>query len=460
MDRIIAKNIDGKDGFKINGLRWLIIGLVFLATLINYIDRLTVSVLAPLITKDLNLSNTEFGGIATWFLFAYTISQSLSGKLYDRVGIKKGFSISITVWSLAAMAHRLATGLGSLSAFRFVLGLGEAGNWPGAAKTVAVWFPARQRALGMAIFNSGAAIGSIVAPPLIVALTAYFGHWQQTFVVTGALGFLWLALWWLVYDTPEKHKWLTAAEYAVITEDESVNASRKQSENVDVDSPVSSVSLPIDEPERSPGWFELLGYRLTWAIVISRFLVDPVWWLYITWLPLYLSNVHGFDLKQIGLFAWVPYVAADAGSLFGGWLSGYLIGRGWTINAARKAVIAFAALLMPAGIAAAITPDSMTALVLIGVVLFGFQVWINNVQTLPSDFYPLKAVGSVAGLGGTGAGIGSMIFIFSTGWVVDNFSYTPVLVTAGLLAPIGTIVLFTLAGDVRKVQLTEQATYQ
>ncbi|MBS1797114.1 MAG: MFS transporter [Acidobacteria bacterium] len=436
MERIGAPNIDGKDKFKIGGLRWLIIGLVFLATLINYIDRLTVSVLAPLITKDLNLTNTEFGGIATWFLFAYTISQSLSGRLYDRVGIKKGFSISIVVWSLAAMAHRFAVGLGSLSAFRFVLGLGEAGNWPGAAKTVAVWFPARQRALGMAIFNSGAAIGSIVAPPIIVALTAYFGHWQQTFVVTGLLGFVWLALWWTIYDAPEKHKWLTAKEYAVITE----NAPQ------DSESPNS---------ERAPGWFELLGYRQTWAIVIARFLVDPIWWLYITWLPLYLSSVHGFDLKQIGLFAWVPYVAADAGSLFGGWFSGFLIGRGWSVDRARKAVVIFAAALMPAGILAAFTPDAMVCLGLIGVVLFGFQVWINNVQTLPSDFFPPGAVGSVAGLGGTGAGIGSMIFIFTTGWVVDHFSYTPILVTAGILAPVGTLVLCVLAGPIKKLSIPD-----
>src|SRR5215203_2333358 len=435
-----GSNSTFEQGFKINGLRWVIVGMIFLATLINYIDRLTVSVLAPKITEDLHLTNTEFGGIATWFLFAYTISQALSGKLYDRIGIKKGFTVSIIVWSLAAIAHAWSIGLRSLSAFRFLLGLGEAGNWPGAAKTVAEWFPARQRAFGMAIFNSGAAIGSIVAPPIIVGLYTYFGHWQPVFIATGLLGFAWLAIWWLVYDTPEDHKWLTRSELALIREDE-----------------ILTTDLH-DDP--APGWFELLKYRQTWAIIAARFLVDPVWWLYITWLPLFLYKVHGFDLKQIGLFAWVPYVAADAGSLFGGWLSGHLIGRGWTVNAARKAVIAFGALLMPAGIAAAITPDSMTALFLIGVVLFGFQVWINNVQTLPSDFYPAKAVGSVAGLGGTGAGIGSMIFIFSTGWVVDNFSYTPVLVTAGLLAPIGTLVLFTLAGDVRKVQLTEQATYQ
>jgi ACS family hexuronate transporter-like MFS transporter len=433
-----------QDGFKLPGLRWLIIGLVFFATLINYIDRLTVSVLAPVITKELSLSNTEYGGIATWFLFAYTVSQSLSGKLYDRVGIKRGFTVSIIVWSLAAMAHAFASGLRSLSFFRFVLGLGEAGNWPGAAKTVAVWFPARQRALGMAIFNSGAAIGSIVAPPIIVGLTAYLGHWQPTFVVTGMLGFIWLAAWWLIYDSPENHKWLTQAEYNLIKADECAGINP-----VDRD----RTALPTDQAKYS--WGELLRYRQTWAIVVSRFLVDPVWWLYITWLPLYLSQVHGFDLKQIGLFAWVPYVAADAGSLFGGWLSGFLISRGWTVDKARKVVIGFAALLMPAGIFAAYATDPMVALALIGVVLFGFQVWINNVQTLPSDFFPPGAVGSVAGLGGTGAGIGSMIFIFTTGWVVDNFSYTPILVTAGILAPVGTVLLFVLAGRIERVDIRQ-----
>lgn len=433
-----------QDGFKLPGLRWLIIGLVFFATLINYIDRLTVSVLAPVITKELNLSNTEYGGIATWFLFAYTISQSLSGKLYDRVGIKRGFTVSIIVWSLAAMAHAFASGLRSLSFFRFVLGLGEAGNWPGAAKTVAVWFPARQRALGMAIFNSGAAIGSIVAPPVIVGLTAYLGHWQPTFVVTGILGFIWLAAWWLIYDSPENHKWLTQAEYNLIKADETLGADPADRDRT---------ALPTDQAKYS--WGELLRYRQTWAIVVSRFLVDPVWWLYITWLPLYLSQVHGFDLKQIGLFAWVPYVAADAGSLFGGWLSGFLISRGWTVDKARKVVIGFAALLMPAGIFAAYATDPMVALGLIGVVLFGFQVWINNVQTLPSDFFPAGAVGSVAGLGGTGAGIGSMIFIFTTGWVVDNFSYTPILVTAGILAPVGTVLLFVLAGRIERVDIRQ-----
>lgn len=436
---ITAENNLRDTGFKMPGLRWVIISLIFFATLINYIDRLTISVLGPVIVERLQLTNTEFGSIATWFLLAYTASQALSGKLYDKIGIKKGFTVSIIVWSLAGIATAFATGLKSLSACRFVLGLGEAGNWPGAAKTVSEWFPVRQRALGMAIFNSGAAIGSIVAPPVIYGLFAYYGDWHQVFIFTGLLGFIWLALWLTVYDKPETHKWLTKAELAVIREGD--------------DMPAAESSAPAVTHQL--GWFELLRYRQTWSIVLARFLVDPVWWLYITWLPLYLSKVHGFDLKQIGLFAWVPYVAADAGSLFGGWLSGFLIGRGWSVDKARKTVVIFAAALMPAGIFAAFSSDAMTALGLIAIVLFGFQVWINNVQTLPSDFFPSTAVGSVAGLGGMGAGIGSMIFIFTTGWVVDNFSYTPILVTAGILAPIGTLVLCLLAGKIEKVKLAK-----
>jgi MFS transporter, ACS family, hexuronate transporter len=420
-------------GFKLRGLRWWIIGLVFLATLINYIDRLTLSVLAPVITKDLGLSNTEFGGIVVWFLLAYTISQAVSGKLYDRIGTRLGFTVSIVVWSLAALAHAFARGIASLSVCRFVLGLGEAGNWPGAAKAIAEWFPVRQRAFAMGLFNSGAAIGSIVAPPLIVFLSLRYG-WQATFIVTGSLGFLWLALWLTFYRKPEEHRWLTVAEHRVIREGQHEPAASKAA-------------------AKAPRWRDLLRHRQVWGIVVARFFTDPVWWLFITWLPLYLSQVRGFSLKEIGMFAWVPFVAADAGSLLGGWLSGFLIARGWSVDRARKAVILGGALLMPAGVLAAFARDPMVALALIGVVLFAFQAWINNVQTMPSDFFPARAVASVAGLGGTAAGIGAMIFTFTTGWVVDRFSYTPILVTAGLLAPLGTIALFWLAGPIRRVEL-------
>lgn len=431
----------GAAAFKVRGLRWWIVSLIFLATLINYIDRLTISVLAPVITSELGLTNTEFGGIVTWFLLAYTISQGVSGKLYDRVGTRLGFTFSIVTWSLAAAGHAFARGLASLSALRFVLGFGEAGNWPGAAKAVAEWFPVRQRALGMAIFNSGAAIGSIIAPPLIVWLRYLYG-WQATFLVTGALGFLWLALWLVFYQTPDRHRWITDEERALIGEGREVEGGTGEAAGAAV------------KAKAAPRWRDLLRHRQVWAIVLARFFTDPVWWLYITWLPLYLADARGFSLKEIGLFAWVPYVAADAGSLLGGWASGHLIARGWSVDRARKAVIAAAALLMPAGIFAAFAESPFVALGLIALVLFGFQIWINNVQTLPSDFFEDRAVGSVAGLGGTGAGIGAMLFTLGTGWVVDHFSYVPVLVAAGVLAPIGTLVLFALAGPVRRVRLS------
>ena len=415
--------------FTLPGLRWWIVGLVFLATLINFLDRLTISILGPVIMAQLHLNNLQFAKLTTWFLIAYTASQGLSGKLYDQIGPRRGFTLSILVWSIAASAHAFARGFISLSCFRFLLGLGEAGNWPGAARVIAEWFPVQQRAMGMGIFNSGVCIGSIIAPPLIVWLQLNFG-WQTTFLVTGSLGFAWLLLWLLFYQSPERHPAITPEEYAFI----------------------KAGQPPATETEQIP-WLALLRYRQTWAIVLSRFLTDPVWWLYITWLPLYLYNARGFDLKRIGMFAWLPFLTADAGSLLGGWLSGHLISRGWSADAARKLVIAGAALFMTAGIPAALTGSAMMALAFISMVTFGFQSWINNVQTLPSDFFPRQAVAAVAGLGGVGAGIGAILYVLATGWVVDHFSYTPILIIAGLLPILGTMVLFALSGRIQTVKL-------
>jgi MFS transporter, ACS family, aldohexuronate transporter len=408
----------------IRGLRWWIIGLIFLATLINFVDRLTVSILGPVIIEQLRLTNSQFGSITTWFLVAYTASQGLSGKLYDRVGAKQGFTISVLVWSVAASAHAFARGLADLRALRVVLGLGEAGNWPGAAKVIAEWFPIRERAFAMGIFNSGVAIGNIVAFPLVTWLQLRFG-WKTTFLVTGALGFGWLLLWRSLYEAPDRHRALTTQEYRLIKEGRG---------------PAAAQPIP---------WRRLLEYRQTWSIVLARFLTDPVWWLYITWLPVYLYSVRGFNLKEIGLFGWLPFVTADAGSLLGGYVSGRLIARGWSVNRARKFVIAAAAVFMVAGIPAALTVDRMVALACIACVTFGFQAWINNVQTIPSDVFPTEAVASVAGLGGVGAGIGAILFTMTTGYVVDRFSYTPILLTAALLPIVGTAVLFTVGGTIR-----------
>jgi ACS family hexuronate transporter-like MFS transporter len=409
------------------GLRWWIAALIFFATLINFVDRLTISILAPVITTQLHLTNLQFAKLTTWFLIAYTISQGVSGKVYDRIGPRRGFTISILIWSVAACAHAFARGVVSLSSFRFVLGIGEAGNWPGAARVVAEWFPARERAMAMGIFNSGVCIGSIVAPPLIVWLQLTFG-WQTTFIVTGSLGFGWLALWLLFYESPERHRAITPEEYALIKEGQ-----------------------PVGAQQPSVAWLQLLRYRQTWAIVLSRFLTDPVWWLYVTWLPLYLFNARGFDLKRIGMFAWLPFLTADAGSLLGGWLSGHLISRGFSTDRARKAVIAVSGLFMTAGIPAAFASNAFIALAFISAVTFGFQAWINNVQTLPSDFFPPQAVGAVAGLGGVGAGIGSILYVLVTGWVVDHFSYSPILIIASVLPIMGTVILFGLCGRIQPI---------
>ena len=411
-------------------LRWLILALLFLATLINFLNRLAIAVLGPVMTVQLGLSSSQFAALTTSFLIAYTVSQGISGKLYDKVGTKRGFVISIVVWSLSSMAHAFARGLISLNCLRFMLGLGEGGTWPGAAKAIAEWFPARERALAMGICNSGTAISTMIAAPLILWIELRFG-WRITFLALGALGFCWLVPWSWLYGPPQENSSIAAKQLALLeAERESAVMTRQ-----------------------TISWRELLRHREAWAVIMARFFGDPVWWLYITWLPLYLYKVRHFSLQEIALFAWMPFVAADAGSLFGGWLSGHLILRGWTVDRARKSVILGGMVLMCCGIPAAVTRNAMSALAFIALVLFGFQSWISNVQTLPSDYFPAAVVGSVMGMGGVGAGIGAMILTQATGLIVDHYSYTPILITAGLLPIVATIVLFVLGRSICQVSL-------
>lgn len=430
---------------KIRGLRWLMIGLVFLATVINYIDRQTLAVLKKTICDDLGISDTQYGLIFASFLLAYALSQTLSGRLYDVIGTRRGFSVSIVVWSLAAMAHAAARGVWSFTACRVLLGLGEAGNWPGAAKAAGEWFPVRERALAMGIFNTGAAFGGAISPPIIAWLAIRYG-WRPTFVITGLLGFAWLALWLAAYRVPERHPWLTREEHELILE-----------RPAEAPAPAA--------PETPLGFRELLRYRQTWAIVLSRFITDPIWWLYIGWLPSYLQEARGMNLAQVGATAWLPYLAGGLGALGGGYLSGALIRRGWSVDRARKTALAIGALLAPAGVLAVRAETPMAALMWAAIVLFGFQVWINNVQTLPSDFFPKSAIASVTGLSGTAAAVASAAYVFGTGYVVDYFKahglanpYTPIFVLAGLLGPLGLVVLLALAGRIRPVPLVGRTT--
>jgi ACS family hexuronate transporter-like MFS transporter len=372
---------------RIAGLRWWIIALIFGAALINFLNRLTVAVLGPVMTVQLHISNMQFASLTVSFLFAYTISQGVSGGLYDKIGTKRGFIASVVLWSLASMAHAFARGLLSLNFLRFLLGVGEGGTWPGAAKVIAEWFPVRERALAMGICNSGTALGSIIALPLIIWIQLRFG-WRTSFLAIGGLGFAWILLWSLLYAAPEESSRITSDEYALIKGNKGAKLATK--------------GIP---------WRTLLYYREVWGIILARFFGDPVWWFYTTWLPLYLFSARHFSLIDIGKSAWIPFLAADAGSLFGGWMSGYLMRRGWAVSTARDTVIASSVLLMCCGIPAAFSHSATAALVLIAIVLFGFQSWISNVQTLPSDYFPEVSVGSVMGLGGVGAGIGAMVLL-------------------------------------------------
>jgi MFS transporter, ACS family, aldohexuronate transporter len=414
---------------KIPRLRWIVIALLFLATLINYVDRQTMAVLKGSIAADIGLTNEQYAAVQNTFLLFYGISQMVSGRLYDAIGTRLGFVFSIVLWSVAAMLHATAQGPAGFRIWRAALGFGEAGNWPGAVKAVTEWFPVKERALGVGIFNAGASLGGGIAAPIIAFMAIQYG-WRATFVATGAIGLLWVVLWLAIYGPPDRHAWLTESERRYIVSDQDAAPS-------------------IDW---RPGWRVLLGYRQTWAVVVARFLTDPIWWLYVFWMPSYFQEARGFSLQQIGMFTWFPFFAAGVGCLVGGWASGWLIGRGWSVHRGRMIVMAAGALMMPAGILAVRASSPYVALAFMGVVLFGYQVWMNNVQTLPSDFYPKTAVASVAGLGGTSAAIASILFNWGTGRVVDYAGYTPVFVVAGLLGPAGLLALALLAGRIAPVQ--------
>jgi ACS family hexuronate transporter-like MFS transporter len=421
----------GREIFKVHGLRWYIAVLLFISTVICYIDRLTISILAPVIKIDLNLSNVQYAAITSWFLIAYSIFQSVFGGIYDKYGTKKVFSFAIVFWSLSAILHAFAKGFRGFAFFRFLLGIGEAGNWPGSIKAIAEWFPARQRAFGLSIVNTGAALGSVVAPPLIVWLQLQFG-WKTAFIATGSMGFVWLILWLLIYNDPMKHKRMTESEKAFIASDDP-----------------EIIKGQTESPKIS--WKELLRMKQVWGIIIARFFGDPIWWLYLIWLPSYLYEARGFSMKEIGMFAWLPFLASGVGSLTGGWLSGFMISRGKSVNISRKTAIIIPTLLMPLGILAIYAPTAIQALILMSVVLFGFQFWVNNIQTLASDFFRSSEVGRVTGIAQTGAGIGAIIFTMLIGWIVDHFSYSPVIVIGGILGPMATISIFALCGKIKKL---------
>lgn len=413
---------------KVKGLRWWIIALIGLATVINYIDRSAINILWPYIYKEFGIADADnksaLALITTFFMIAYALGQTFTGKLMDAIGTRLGMTISIVGWSISIALHAFAKSLLSFNIFRFMLGFSEAGNWPGATKSNAEWFPAKERGIAQGIFGAGASLGSVVSAPIIAALYLIFG-WKMTFVLIAVLGLIWIIPWLYINKaTPDKHPWITDEERAHILAKPEV----KEAQTTVEEAPALT-------------WRELLKIRNTWGIITGRFFIDPVWWLFVTWLPTFLKEQFMFDIKQIGAFTWVPYLFAAIGSLVGGYHASVQIKRGVAAAKARKNAIAVGSVIMLAALIAIVyqldglkeTP--MLAMVLIGFTLFGFQYLIGNIQTLPSDYFNGKNVGTVAGMGGTAAVAGTLLTTWAVP-VITQTSYVSFFVLAAVLVPV------------------------
>lgn len=410
---------------KIKGLRWYIIGLIGLATIINYIDRSAINIMWPYIYKEFGIADADSKNalalITNIFLVAYALGQTLTGKMMDAIGTRLGMVISIVGWSISIGLHSIARSLTSFSIFRGMLGVSEAGNWPGATKSNAEWFPARERAVAQGIFGASASMGSVIALPVIAWSYAMTG-WQLTFLGIAFLGILWIIPWLLINkNTPDKHSWITKEEQAHI-----LDAENKKNATTEV---------------KIYTWKQVLNFRNTWGIISSRFFIDPVWWMFVTWLPTFLKEQFSFDIKQVGAFGWVPYMFAAIGGVSGGIYSSSLVKRGVVPARARKSAITIGCVIMLFSLGAIafyleeLKEHVNIAIALISAALFGFQFLINNLQTLPADYFNGKNVGTVSGMGGTAAVAGTIILTFLVPYMTKT-SYTTLFILASLLVPV------------------------
>jgi MFS transporter, ACS family, aldohexuronate transporter len=403
-------------GSGIGRYRWLICALIFLATTINYVDRQVIGILKPTLQGELGWSEIDYANIVTAFQAAYAIGLLVSGWLMDRVGTKVGYALALILWSVAAMGHALVRSVTGFATARFVLGLGEAGNFPAAIKAVAEWFPKKERALATGLFNSGTNVGALVAPLIVPWLTINYG-WQWAFILTGAFGFLWLLLWLPLYGQPETHPRVSESERAYIRSDP-------------------------PEPSGSIPWARLFPHREAWAFAIGKFMTDPIWWLYLFWIPDFLNRNYGLKLTELGPPLVVIYLVADVGSIGGGWLSSSLIKRGWTINAARKTTMLICALLVTPIVFASQVQHLWVAVALVSLAAAAHQGWSANLFTFTSDMFPRRAVGSVVGFGGMAGAIGGVLISKVTGYILEfTGSYVAVFLIAGFtyLAALGLI---------------------
>jgi ACS family hexuronate transporter-like MFS transporter len=414
----------------IRHLRWYIGGLLFLSTVINYIDRQTLSVLAPFIKTEFNWTNTDFAWLIIAFRIAYAFGQTASGRLLDKIGTRNGLTLAVTFYSVAAILTSLATGFKSLAGFRFLLGLGESANWPGATKAVSEWFPRRDSGWAVALFDSGSSIGGALAPFIVLWVYHEFGSWRPAFIITGLLGFLWLILWRVMYRRPEDHPRLSAEERALILEGRASAATGAESRL---------------------SYRTLLRLPQTWGIIIGKSLTDPVWFFITDWFAIYLV-AKGYRLEESLLAFWVPFLAADLGNFAGGGVSSWLIKRGWGVGAARKLVVLVSGLGMTLLIPTVFTTSYATLVACFAISTFAYAAFSTMVLNLPADLYPSGSVASVSGMSGTGAGIGTIAATLLIGQVADRWSFEPILVGASLIPLVATVAVLALVRNTKDTE--------
>jgi MFS transporter, ACS family, aldohexuronate transporter len=419
-------------GGRVGRYRWVICALLFFAATINYIDRQVIGILKPTLQTEIGWTEVDYSWIVFSFQTAYAIGLLFVGRLMDRLGTRKGFSIALIFWSVAAMGHALARSMMGFSIARFMLGLGEAGNFPASIKTVAEWFPKKERALATGIFNAGTNVGALVTPLIVPIMTIAWG-WQWAFIFTGAIGFIWLVFWLVFYRRPEEHPRLSKSELAYIRSDST------------------------DSAKRVP-WASLLPHRQTWAFSIGKFMTDPIWWVYLFWLPDFLNKRHGLNLKDFGLPLVTVYLIADLGSIGGGWLSSSLIKRGWSINAGRKIAMLICALCVVPIVFASQTSNLWLAVLLIGLAAAAHQGWSANMFTIASDTFPRQAVGSVVGIGGMAGAVGGMLIARLVGEILQRTgSYLPIFIIAASAYLVALLFIHLLAPRLEPAMLDDIA---
>ncbi len=391
------------DAEKKTSFRWVILALLFFATTVNYLDRQVISLLKNTLEKEFNWSEKDYANLVIAFQVSYAIGMVGIGRFIDKIGTKKGYALAIITWSISAMAHALATTTGGFFIARAALGITEAGNFPAAIKTVAEWFPKKERALATGIFNSGTNIGAIIAP-LTVPFIAISMGWQWAFIITGAFGFVWLIFWLLLYDTPARHKRLGKAEFEYIHSDK-------------------DEVQPYEEQGPKIAWTQLLGFRQTWAFVLGKFLTDPVWWFFLFWLPAFLKAQYGIEGTAVSLPVALVYTMSSFGSIFGGWLPMFFIKKGWPVFRARKtSMLIYAICVIPVVFAQLLGQVNMwLAVIIIGFATSAHQAWSANIFTTVSDMFPKKTVGSVIGIGGMAGGLGGILIAWAAGQLFNHY---------------------------------------